>query len=403
VSADEQTVRIEARAWFEANWDPDLALGDWWERLASSGWGFPVFPSEWFGKGVSSGSALAVTDERKRAAAAAPPDRIGAKAIAPLLLEYGTDDQLRRYLPDTLTDRAVWCELFSEPGAGSDLAGLSTRAQQAGDRWIVTGQKVWSSGADFARWGLLLARTDPDLPKQRGLTCFVLDMDRSGVDVRPLVTMTGEAEFNEVFITETAVPNDNVVGDVGNGWTVVKSALAHERRAMGSGGLGDNSRKPDLAQRAGDVAERERAGRRRGGLASGGGAEELMRTLLARDGCNNARVRQDAARLYSLLRIARWTAVRPGAEPGVQRLITSEIARLQRDFYLRLEGPDAMLAGDDAPLGGVVQRLALWSPAMSIMLGTDEVQRNIVGERVLGLPGEPSVDRDVPWREIRKS
>jgi alkylation response protein AidB-like acyl-CoA dehydrogenase len=392
-----------ARAWFDENWDANLSLGDWWDRLVASGWGFPDFPEKWFGRGLSSDLARAVTEERKLAGAAAPPDRIGAKAIAPLLIEYGTDDQLRRYLPDTLCDRAVWCELFSEPGAGSDLAGLSMRAQRAGDGWIVSGQKVWSSGANFARWGLLLARTNPDLAKQRGLTCFVLDMDQAGVDVRPLVTMTGEAEFNEVFLTEAVVPNGNVVGEPGEGWAVVKAALAHERSALGAGGLGDNSRKPDLGQRAGDVAERERGGRRRGGLASGGGAEELMRALLAVGGGDDPRIRQDAARLYSLLRIARWTAARPGADPGVQRLITSEIARLQRDFYLRLEGPDGMLAGDDAPLGGVVQRLALWSPAMSIMLGTDEVQRNIVGERVLGLPGEPGPDRDKPWRQIRRA
>jgi alkylation response protein AidB-like acyl-CoA dehydrogenase len=228
-------------------------------------------------------------------------------------------------------------------------------------------------------------------------------MDRPSVDVRPLVTMTGEAEFNEVFLTEAFVPDDNVVGRVGDGWTVVKAALAHERRAMGSGGLGDNSRRPDLAQRAGDMAERERAGRKRGALASGGGAEELMRALVAADGGADPLIRQEAARIYSLLRIARWTAVRPGAEPRVQRLISSEIAQRQRDLYLRLEGPAGMLAGDDAPFGGVVQRLALWSPAMSIMLGTDEVQRNLVGERALGLPGEPGADRDTPWRDIRRA
>ena len=381
-----------ARAWFEENWDPDLTLGDWWDQLVASGWGFPTFPVDWFGKGLSSEQARAADDERKQVGAASPPDRIGAKAIAPLLIEHGTPDQLHAYLPDTLTDRAVWCELFSEPGAGSDLAGLSTRAQRSGEEWIVNGQKLWSSGADFARWGLLLARTDPDATKQSGLTCFVLDMDQPGVDVRPLVTMTGEAEFNEVFLTDARV--SSVVGREGDGWRIVKDALAYERRAMGSGGLGDNSRRPDLSHRAGDVAERERAGRRRGGLSSG--SEELLRTLLA--GSNGA-VRDEAMQLYSLLRISRWMT----ADASVQRLITSEIARRQRDLYLRLEGAAAMLAGDDAPLGGVVQRLALWSPAMSIMLGTDEVQRNIVGERVLGLPAEPSVDKGVPWRAIKKS
>jgi alkylation response protein AidB-like acyl-CoA dehydrogenase len=402
VRADE--VRAPAREWFEANWNPELTLGAWWERLASSGWGYPTFPVEWFGKGLDAASASAVEDERKRAGAAAPPNRIGAKAIAPLLLDYGRTEQLRRYLPDTLTDRAVWCELFSEPGAGSDLAGLGARASRSGNEWIVNGQKVWSSGADFARWGLLLARTDPDVPKQRGLTCFVLDIDQAGVDVRPLVTMTGEAEFNEVFLTDARVPDENVVGSVGDGWTIVKAALVNERRAMGSSGLGDNARRPELEQRAGDVAERERSGRRRGSLAAGAGGEKLLRRLLDVFRCeSDPTIRQDAARLYTMLRIARWTARRSGAAAeSVGRLITSEVARMQRDLFLRIEGAAGMLAAEDAPLGGVVQRLALWSPAMAIMLGTDEIQRTVLAERVLGLPREPDVDAGLPWRDIRR-
>jgi alkylation response protein AidB-like acyl-CoA dehydrogenase len=384
-----------ARVWFEDNWDPDLTLGEWWDRLVESGWGFPGFPSQWFGKDLSLPGVWAVDEERRRAGAAAAPNRIGAAAISPLLVEYATQDQLRRYLHDTLTDRAVWCELFSEPGAGSDLAGLSTRAAKSGDEWIVNGQKVWSSGAEFARWGLLLARTDPGVPKQGGLTCFVIEMDQPGVDVRPLVTMTGEAEFNEVFLTDARV--EGVVGAEGDGWRLVKEALAHERRAMGSGGLGDNSRRPDLSQRAGDVAERERSGRRSGGLSSG--SEELLRTLLA---SGDGGARHEAMRLYELLRIARFMSARR-VDASVQRLMTSRIARAQRDLYLRLEGAAGMLAGADAPLGGVVQRLALWSPAMSIMLGTDEVQHTIVGERVLGLPAEPSLDRGVAWRDVRRS
>jgi alkylation response protein AidB-like acyl-CoA dehydrogenase len=382
----------EARSWFEQNWDPDLTIGDWWERLASSGWGFPTFPVEWCGRALSNEAARQVDRERRHAAAAAPPNRIGAAAIAPLLIDHATPDQLERYLFDTLTDRAVWCELFSEPGAGSDLAGLSTRASRSGDDWIINGQKVWSSGADFARWGLLLARTDPDVPKQAGLTCFVVDMAEPGIDVRPLRTMTGDAEFNEVFMDD--VRTQTLVGAAGDGWRLLNEVLGHERRAMGAG-LGDNSRPPRLDERAGDVAERERSGRRRGGLAAGGGAEGLLRTLIAGAGGS---VRDEAMRVYSLVHISQ----RLDAHASVRRLVTAEIARRQRDLYLRLEGAAAMLAGDDAPLGGLVQRLALWSPAMSIMLGTDEIQRNIVGERALGLPPEPSVDRGVPWRDVRR-
>ncbi len=405
-------VRAQAREWFTSNWDPDLELGDWWERLARSGWGYPTYPLEWYGRGLPAASARIVEEERRRAGAAPAPDRIGAKVIAPLLLDHGTDEQRRRYLPDTLCDRAVWCELFSEPGAGSDLAGLSTRATRCDDGWAVSGQKVWTSGADFSRWGLLIARTDPDVVKQQGLSCFVLDMDQPGVDVRPLITMMGEAEFSEVFLTDAVVSRADVVGEIGSGWTLAKAVLALERRA--EGGLGDNSRKPELNRRAGDVADEERAGRRRGGLAVGGGGETLMRTLISSSGLGSAPVvRQEVSRVYSLLRIARWTEMRtrasiaaggrPGPEASIGRLIRAEIAQAQRDLYLRLEGAAAMLAGDDAPLKGVVQRLALWSPAVSIMMGTDDVQRNIIGERVLGLPAEPEVDRGVPWRKIRRA
>jgi alkylation response protein AidB-like acyl-CoA dehydrogenase len=187
----------------------------------------------------------------------------------------------------------------------------------------------------------------------------------------------------------------DVIGGPGDGWGLLNEVLGHERRAMGAG-LGDNSRRPELDARAGDVADREGSGRRRGGLAAGGGAEELLRTLLPGA---SAPLRDEAMRLYSLLRIAPHM----DAHASVRRLVTAEIARRQRDLYLELQGAAGMLTGNDAPLGGVVQRLALWSPAMSIMLGTDEVQRNIVGERVLGLPAEPSADRGVAWRDIRRS
>jgi alkylation response protein AidB-like acyl-CoA dehydrogenase len=404
-----EDVRARARRWFEDNWAPDATIGQWWERLARSGWGFPSFPAEWFGKGLGVQDARAVHEERRAVGAAAPPDRIGATAIAPLLIEHATDDEKRRWLPDTLCDKAVWCELFSEPGAGSDLASMSTRAERSGDEWLVTGQKLWASGAPFARWGLLVARTDPDVGKHQGLTCFVLDMDQPAVDVRPLVAMTGEAEFNEVFLTRARVPSENLIGRPGGGWAIVKAALDIERRAMGSAGLGDNSTAPDLGRRAGDVAAAELAGRRRGSVSSGGGAEELMRTVLQLFGSHrDAVLRQDVAHLFTLLRIAGWTAMRTrasgaGPEASTSKLMSSAISRAQRDLLLRIEGAAGMLAGHDAALKGVVQRLALWSPAQSLMVGTDEVQRNVIGERVLGLPGEPDETRGLPWRLIPRS
>jgi len=399
-------VRSEARAWFEANWDAARPLGEWWDRLARSGWGFPAWPTEWFGKGLDPSLAVVADEERRRVGAAGPPTTLGTKVIAPLLLDHGTDDQKRSYLLPTIAGQAVWCELFSEPDAGSDLAGIRTRATRDGDEWMVSGQKVWSSGATIARWGLLVARTDPDVPKRQGLTGFVLDMDQSGVDARPLRTMTGEAKFSEVFLTDARIPNVNVIGDVGGGWALVKATLALERKIIGpaggaGGGMSENSKPPALDQPAGSVAAVEQAGQQRGAMMMGTGASALVVALLERfGGSADHVVRQDVARLHSLLEVSRYTGLRaraaagtdgpPGPEAAIAKLLTGKVTRTLRELALRLEGPHGMLAGADAPLDGVVQRLALTSPSMSIMLGTDEILRNVIGERVLGLPPEPS-------------
>jgi alkylation response protein AidB-like acyl-CoA dehydrogenase len=410
---DDHEARTHARQWFEANWDPSLTLGAWWALLAESGWGSPTFPSEWFGKGLSTSGAAAVEDERRRVGAASPPRTLGTKAIAPLLLSHGTDEQMQRYLLPTLTGQAVWCELFSEPGAGSDLASLSTRAVLDGDEWVVNGEKVWSSGAPVARWGLLVARTDPDVPKQRGLTAFVLDMRQDGVEARPLRTMAGDHKFSEVFLTDARVRVPDIVGGLGRGWDVTKATLALERTVIapggGGGGMAENKVLP-LDQPAGTMADVERSGQQRGAMITGAGAMELIRALSSSfGGFDDPTTRQRVAQLHSLVEIVRWSGQRVrtaprgvrGPDASTMKLLAGRVTIALRELAISMEGAHGMLSGADAPLAGVVQKLVLTSPSMSIMVGTDEIQRNVIGERILGLPAEPAVDKDLPWRELR--
>ena len=415
---DVDAVRAEAKAWFEANWDADLSLREWWQRLADSGWGFPTWSPDWYGRGLSSDLAAVVAEERTRVGAFGPPSGIGVMMAGPTLVTHATDEQKRRFLPNMVSGREVWCQLFSEPGSGSDLASLQARAVRDGDEWIVNGQKVWTSGAQFSRWGILIARTNPDQPKHKGVTYFVIDMDQPGVEVRPLREMTGGATFNEVFLTDARVPHENVIGDVDEGWGVAVTTLAHERNSLGAGGMGGMAGggalfgTPDLDGRVGDVAAQPGEGELSGfSMFAGGGASmvKLLPQMLGRG--NDALVRQDVARLYTLLEIARFTGLRaqaaaargerPGPAVSTGKLMASTIVRTLRDAGLAMEGASGMLAGADAPFNGMLQTLALFSPAVSIAGGTDQVQRNIIGERVLGLPAEPRVDKDLPFRELK--
>lgn len=413
-----EAVRDEAKAWFEANWNPDLSLGDWWERLAESGWGFPTWPTDWYGKGLSAQLAGVVGDVRREVGAFGPPSGIGVMMAGPTIVVHGTDEQKKRFLPDMVSGREVWCQFFSEPGAGSDLAGLQTRAMRDGDQWIVNGQKVWTSGAQFAKWGILIARTNPEVPKHSGITYFVIDVDQPGVEVRPLREMTGEAMFNEVFFTDAVVPNENVIGDVNEGWGVAVTTLAYERNSLGASGMGGMGGgavigHTNLGARVGDVANQSGGGMM-GGMAAafGGGGAAMLKMIPQLFGkANEPVVRQDIASLYSLLEISRYTGLRaqaaaargerPGPEVSTGKLMASKIVRLMRDTILRIEGAQGMLHGSDAPLGGMAQYLALFSPAISIAGGSDEVQRNIIGERVLGLPGDVRVDKELPFKDLQ--
>jgi alkylation response protein AidB-like acyl-CoA dehydrogenase len=409
-------VRREALAWFEDNWDPDATLGQWWEKLAESGWGFPTWPTEWYGRGLAPHLARAVNDARREAGVYGPPGGIAANLAGPTLISHGTDEQKRRFLP-RIVGGEVWCQLFSEPGSGSDLASLQTRAVRDGDEWVVNGQKVWTSGAHIARYGILVARTDPSVPKHRGLSYFVIDMRQPGVEVRPIREMSGRAIFNEVFFTDARVPHENLVGEEGKGWAVALTTLANERTMLGAGSFGSAGasgggmaiRALDLTVRVGDLV---RSGDGDDGSARRGGAGNLVRALFEERGLHDDPVaRQELARVYTLLEIARYTDLRvraaidaggrPGPEVSVGKLAASHLLRTMRDTVYRFAGMHGTLWGEDAPFGGAIHEVGFSSYLISIGGGTDQIQRNIIGERVLGLPGEPRVDKDVPFTELK--
>ena len=411
-AATPDAVRAEVRAWVAANWHPDLALLDWRERLLASGWAVPSWPERWFGRGLPEWSVPVVQAEILGAGAVGIPVGGGTGLAAPTILTHGPDAVRERFLRPILTGAETWCQLFSEPGAGSDLAGLSTRAERDGDEWVVNGQKVWNTSAHHADFGILVARTDWDATKHRGLTYFALPMHQSGVEVRPLRQMNRHSSFNEVFLTDARIPVEFVIGAPGDGWNVALTTLAFERR-MGTLGRPQYSAAPgralDEARHEADEYYRtyawypQRAGR-----------VDLVPERAAATGRNaDPLVRQQIARLVELQRTAQWTAARaraaqalgrpPGAEGSLAKLALSGIARQAHLVHTLLAGADGMLTGADSPLGGVVAEILVSTPAQSIAGGTDEIQHNIIGEKVLGLPREPSVDNDLPFRSLSRN
>ncbi|MDY7101268.1 MAG: acyl-CoA dehydrogenase family protein [Actinomycetota bacterium] len=408
---DPATVTAQVRAWIAQNWDPRMPLGEWWALLADSGWGFPHYPVEWHGRGLGRDATRIVERELAAGGAYGPPHGIATMMVGPMLLELGTDEQRKRWLGGIVSGRDVWCQLFSEPGAGSDLAGVATRAVRDGDQWIVNGQKVWTSGGHYASLAILVARTDPSVPKHRGLSFFVIDMDQPGVEPRPLVQMTGDAEFNEVFLTDAVVPVENLIGEVGGGWGVALRLLSYERSSLDPEADAGIQTKLDPATPAGKLASGEVDDGTQGFMPKGSEAWDLMAELLRETGAADDPVhRQAAMALYSRFQIARYTSLRsaaaaaagqlPGPEVSLGKLSSVGLMRAYRDLALTVLGPGGQLAGADAPRNGLMTRIALSVPGMSIAGGTDEIQRNIVGERVLGLPGEPRVDKDVPYVDV---
>ena len=421
-------------AWLESEWDPDLTVAEWWEKLGAEGWSAPAWPAEFYGRGLSGADAVRVQRAIADHGALGAPGGLGLLLAGPTIVTHGSDEQKKLWLRDIVTGQAGWCQLFSEPGAGSDLAGVSSRAIRDGDEWIVNGQKVWTSAGHVADMGMLIARTDPDAPKHRGISYFGIDMHQPGIEVRPLREMTGRALFNEVFLTDARVSADDVIGGLGQGWAVANTTLAFERAGLGAGGgsAAAGAATPgtvsgDLDRRAGDFVG---GGARRRGEGGGPSALAGAYTLVVEAARGSGRledpiVRQALMRLHTANELARIGAQRLKAEkaagrdiPGfgnMAKLSMSEILRQASQLGLDVLGPAGTLhaydgAGrkvlTDAPtsdLGPMIAEIALFAPGPSIYGGTDQIQRNIIGERVLGLPKEPGPDKNTPFSELPKN
>jgi len=409
----EAEVRAEVREWLAANWNPDMSLVEWRGRLADSGWGMPQWPKECYGRDLPHALVRAVEEEFANIGAVGVA-RSGVRLLAAAtLLEHGSDSQKKKYLRRILTGEDTWCQFFSEPGSGSDLAGATTRADLKGDFWIVNGQKVWTTSAHHADHGLLLARTDWDAPKHDGLSYFVIDVRQPGVDVQPLKQMNGHASFNQVFFTDAKVPKENLVGKFNEGWKVAMTTLAHERR--GADGLVSPSKRGTRVGKihAEERAETEKANQPYKWYPQRAGRVDLIIERAKETGANqDPFVRQEIAKLMILAKSAEWTARRAraaqqqgrpqGPEGSLGKLAASHVARGCAHVHTLITGTEAMLTGEGSPRDGIIAEILVSVPAVSIAGGTDEIQRNIIAERVLGLPKEPRFDTG-PFRNVRRN
>jgi alkylation response protein AidB-like acyl-CoA dehydrogenase len=380
-----RALRAEVRSWLESNlpWaygeglpprfaslEEEVAFGRGWQaKLAGAGWVGTTWPTAYGGRGLGPAANFAVQEELARARAPELVGRIGVNLAGPTLLAHGTDAQKARWLPAVLPARELWCQLFSEPDAGSDLASVRTSARRTGGGWLLEGTKVWTSYAQFADWGICLARSDPEAPRHRGLSFFVVDMRAPGVEVRPLVQVTGEAEFNEVVLDGVAVPDDQLVGEAGQGWAVAGSTLSHER--------GVNPRQLVIHLQH---------------------LEELLRTAATTGAFDDSRLRRRLAQAYvevRLFQLHNWRSLsrlerglEPGPEGSALKLYWSEMSKRLHALALDVLGPAAPLwqGAEGNPGDGSWQRAWLYYQASSIFAGTNEIQRNVIAERVLGLP-----------------
>lgn len=393
---DEAAFRAEARAWLAAHVgpyrvdvDPDspsLVFADvddrghldrglrWQRELHADGWSGLGWPVEHGGRDLP--IALRAVWAQELAAAGAPPpiNLLGESIVGPTIMAHGSADQQRRHLPPILPAEQIWCQLFSEHEAGSDMAAVTTTARRHDGGWVVEGRKIWTSGAHYADWAILLARTDWDAPKHRGCTYFLLDMHQPGITTRPIRQMTGGAAFNEVLLDGARVADEDRLGPEGGGWGVAVTTLMHERLSLGLG----------LAR-------------------VGGGVERILDQVRARGAAADPAVRQLAAQLVVDARCVQYLGWRivaalaeggvPGPEGSVAKLASARVSQRYDELADAMRGAGAMLA-DEYTL------LQLWVPATRIAGGTDEVLKNVIAERVLGLPPEPRVDKDVPFRDV---
>ena len=348
----------------------------WQTQLSDAGWAALLWPKAYGGRGLGPIEMIIWNQELARAGIGESIFVVGIGMAGPTIIAHGTDAQKERFLPPMLRGDEVWCQLFSEPGAGSDLANLSCRAVRDGDDWVVTGQKTWCSGAHYADWGILLTRTDPSVPKHRGITYFLVDLRAPGIELRPLRMMTGGAHFNEVFLNEVRIPDTQRLGPEGQGWGAAMTTLLNERMAIG--GIERWFSWSELVAHAREHRDR---------------LDPVLRDELALLYVQSKSLELLNARVMTKL----GQGMIPDAESSVMKLAMARVLTRAGDLGLRLAGPDALRGR------GPWQQRFLTAPSMHIAGGTDEIQKNVVAERVLGLPREPRADRDVPFDALPRS
>lgn len=403
-TSSDREFRAKARAWLAEHAPLRRGEGDWsngprddseeaqreyfercraWQRtLFDGGWAGITWPGEYGGRGGTPWQQMIFDEEQARFDTTAGFLASTIGMVGPILMAYGTDEQRDRFLRPLLRGDEAWCQLFSEPAAGSDLANLATRAERDGDEFVVNGQKVWTSNAHRCDWAILLTRTNPNAPKHRGITFFVLDLRTPGIEIRPLRQITGTAHFNEVFLTDVRIPASHVIGDVDRGWEPARRVLGHEAAVIG-------------------------------GARTTDGVDALIELARAVDRAGTPIARQRLARAYAQeraldhLRDRALESVREGRRPAIDgsllKVLWSEARAERAGTAVDLLGPAGALYGTDAPRGGQWQVQLLNRFWGTIGGGTSEVHRTMIGERVLGLPPEPRVDRDAPWRATDRS
>ena len=395
--SDVAEFRIRARAWLEANAPRRASAGDadgepgaagiaeqkaFQAKLYDAGFAGITWPREYGGQGLTNAEQIAFSQEARDFALPTSAFIIGLGMPGPTILELGTEEQKKRYLPKMLRGEEIWCQLFSEPAAGSDVASLITTAARDGDEWVLNGQKVWTSGAQYSDFGAVIARTDPTVPKHAGITMFIVDMHSPGVTVRPLKVATGAAPFNEVFFDQVRLPADSVIGEVNKGWAAAVVMLRNERVAIGTLSA------PRMSPLAYDSLSRVAA---RLGRGTDPGLSRRLAELYARE---------RAVRLFAqLLREEAMAGSDPGPRGSVAKLAGAELGMFAAEVAGQVLGPAAVGFESDDVRAVVTAIIAV--PGGSIAGGTNEIQRNIIGERVLGLPKDPGVDRNTPFNQLR--
>ena len=403
---DEAKFRADVRGWLEANAKLKSADGfaagnprfqrteaeslkaakAWQKKKAEKGYARITWPKEWGGLGGTPIQSVIYGQEESKFDVPTGFFEIGLGMCIPTLMTYAEKDVLARYVKPALLGEEIWCQLFSEPSAGSDVAGLRTRAEKDGDHWVINGQKIWTSGAQYSDFGILLTRTDPNAQKHAGLTMFYIDMKAPGVEVRPIKQMSGGANFNEVFFTNLRVHDNQRLGKVGEGWKVALTTLMHERLAVGGGQGGTG---PDIRELI-----------------------ALARNTELEDGpaIRNAAVRERIAEWYVKGQGLKYTTYRtltalskgqvPGPEASIAKVVVAPKMQDLSSFAMELEDMGGIQTAEDAPMMGAFQQSYMWAPGLRIAGGTDEILRNIIAERVLGLPGDIRVDKDIPFNKL---